>query len=353
MKKISTLLATAGLASLAMAQPTINQASFPAFGTTITSREVDGTGINPGPAGANQTWNFTAFPDTGDPVTLTYVNPSTTPFAAQFPTANYAFQGQVQESPGSTTYGYYKLDNSSFELLGSATSASGYDLVINFSNPLTQITFPASLGSSNSDTYESVANSSFPGNIFTSNGTYSYTIDAYGTLTSSSGTYNNVVRLKSRDISNDTSIISFLGNVDTTYTSYRTTNYEYMRVLPGATIAVWSISNDTSSTGLQTGSQLTVNHITQVSLTGVNEIQNPSVLATFPNPANDRVLFLLPQDARISLLDLSGRVVNMQEFSIQGGAMPVMEVSNLPAGTYLVKAEGKEYSATGKVIIVH
>ena len=131
------------------------------------------------------------------------------------------------------------------------------------------------------------------------------------------------------------------------------TDYEYMSVASGATVAVWSISNDTSTTSLQTGSQLSVNHITQDNPTGVNEILNPSALATFPNPANDRVLFLLPQDARISLLDLSGRIVHMQEFSIQGGAMPVMEVTKLPAGTYLVKAEGKEYSATGKVIIVH
>ena len=123
MKKIFTFLASAGLASLAMAQPTINQASFPAFGTSITSREVDGTGINPGPAGANQTWNFTAFPDTGAPVTGTYVNPSTTPFAAQFPTANYALQVQAEGNTSSTTYGYYKLDNSSFELLGNVTSA--------------------------------------------------------------------------------------------------------------------------------------------------------------------------------------------------------------------------------------
>ncbi len=348
MKKSLLTFCALGLFALgAMAQPTINLASVPGFGTTITTRDVDGTGINPGPAGANQTWNFTAYPDTGAPVSLTYVNPASTPFAVDFPNSNYAFESETID--GAINYGYYNLNASSFELLGNATvNADNTTQVISLSNPQTALSFPATLNSTNSDTYKvQFANELFS---IASTGTATYIADAYGTLTTSLGTYNNVLRLKRRNTSLDT-ISSPFG---TFYGTSSSTAYEYMRVAAGATLAAWTISYDTSQTDLG-GETISLNtrHTTGEFPAATEQANNAVNLGVFPNPASNQVLIMLTEDAIVSVFDLGGRAMLSQEFSLIGGSMPILNVSALPAGTYIAQAKGKTFSSSAKLIIVH
>jgi len=330
-----------------LAQPVLNLSGIPPFGSELTSSSVDGTGITLGSGGANQTWNFTAYPDTGAPVSFTYVDPSTTPFAADFPASNYAFESQVID--GSTNYGFYDLNAASFSILGNATlGADLSEQVISYSDPEKFITFPASFNSTSNDNYSL----SFQNDVFTINstGTSSYVVDAYGTLTTASGTYPNILRFKRRRVSTSSSITPF-GTFDT---ESQSTAYEYVRVANAATITVWSITYDTTQSAL-TGSTtaLNVNHTTGSNLTQLQAIQAPTFLSTYPNPASNTILFMLPQDAQVSVFDLSGRVVATQAFSLNGGAMPIMDVSSLPSGTYLVKAEGEDYAASAKIVVLH
>jgi len=348
MKKSLLSLCAFGLFALgAIAQPTINLGSVPGFGSTITSRDVDGTGINPGSAGANQTWNFTAYPDTGAPVSLTYVNPTTTPFAADFPNSNYAFESETID--GATNYGYYNLNASSFELLGNATdNGDNTTQVISLSNPQTALSFPATLNSTNSDTYKvQFANELFS---IVSTGTSSYIADGYGTLTTSSGTYSNVLRLKRRNASLDTISSPFA----TFYGTSSSTAYEYMRVAPGATLVAWSISYDTSQTNLG-GETISLNtrHTTGEFPASTDQANNALNLGVFPNPASEQVLFMLPNDARVALLDIGGRTVRAQDYSISDGALPLMNISDIPSGTYIVQASAKGYAAFGKLVVTH
>ena len=348
MKKSLLTSCTLGLFALgAMAQPTINLASVPGFGTTITTRDVDGTGINPGPAGANQTWNFTAYPDTGAPVSLTYVNPASTPFAVDFPNSNYAFESETID--GATNYGYYNLNASSFELLGNATAnGDNTTQVISLSNPQTALSFPATFNSTNSDTYKvEFANELFS---IASTGTSTYLADAYGTLTTSSGTYNNVLRLKRRNTSLDT-ISSPFGMF---YGTSSSTAYEYMRVAAGATLAAWTISYDTSQTDLG-GETISLNtrHTTGEFPAATEQANNAFNLGVFPNPASNQVLIMLTEDAIVSVFDLGGRAVLAQDFSLSGNKMPILDVSTLPSGTYITRATGKTLSSSAKLIIAH
>jgi hypothetical protein len=46
-------------------------------------------------------------------------------------------------------------------------------------------------------------------------------------------------------------------------------------------------------------------------------------------------------------------MVLTKSFTVLEGTMPVMDVSTLPAGTYFVKAYGKNYSSTGKIVVIH
>lgn len=348
MKKVVFYCFIVGLFGIeALAQPTINFGSIPNLGSTITSRDVDGTGINPGPSGANQNWNFTAYPDTGAIETLTYVSPAETPFAADFPTSNYAFQSETID--GATNYGFYNLNASTFELLGNATvNADNTTQVISLSNPQTALSFPTTLNSSNSDTY----NLTFENDVFSisSSGTSTYIADAYGTLTTSLGSYSNVLRLKRRNTSLDT-ISSLFG---TFYSSSNSTSYEYMRVAAGASYPVWTISYDTSVTVL-TGESISLNvkHTTGNFPALTEQAGSPGSLGIFPNPANEQVLFMLPHDARVTLLDIGGRIVRVQDYSLHGGALPLMNIADIASGTYLLQATGKGYTEFGKLIIAH
>ncbi len=348
MKKSILTSCTLGLFALgAMAQPTINLGSVPGFGSTITSRDVNGTGINPGPAGANQTWNFTAYPDTGAPVTLTYVNPTTTPFSADFLNSNYAFQSETID--GATNYGYYNLNVSTFELLGNGTvNSDNTTQVISLSNPQTALSFPTTLNSTNSDTYKvEFANELFS---IASTGTSTYLADAYGTLTTSSGTYSNVLRLKRRNATLDT-ISSPFG---TFYGTSSSTAYEYMRVATGATLVAWTISYDTSQTDLGGETiSLNVRHTTGEFPAATEQDKHSLNLGIFPNPASNQVLIMLPEAANVTVFDLGGRAVLTQDFSLSGNTMPILDVSALPSGTYITRAKGKTLSSSAKLIIAH
>lgn len=347
MKKILLQFVCCLSTGLLIAQPTLNQAGIPSFGSSITTRDVDGTGISPGPAGANQSWNFTAYPDTGAPVTLTYVNPATTPFTADFPNSNYAFQSETID--GATNYGYYNLTSSSFELLGNATTnADNTTQVISLSNPQTFLSFPAALNSTNSDTYALL----FANDVVSiaSTGNASYLVDAYGTLTTASGTYTNVLRLKRRSASLDT-ITAIFG---TFYSQSNSTRYEYLRVAPNASMSAWTISYDTTQSELGGETiELNVQHTTGEFPTGLEQINNATNLGIFPNPANNQVLIMLTEDAIVSVFDLGGRAVLTQDFSLSGNTMPILDVSALPSGTYITRATGKTLSSSAKLIIAH
>jgi hypothetical protein len=172
------LLVFSALSVSAFAQPVIsngNNIAAPGFSTPV-SYAIPASGV--GNAGANQTWDFSSLSFT--PVgTLNTIDPATSPFAASFPTSNYAYTL-------ATTYSYFQASSSKMEVLAySITSpGSGND----FSpNPRTVLKFPFSYNDTETDTWQKVGGS-------TNNVTITY--DGYGTLITPSATYSNVVRVK-------------------------------------------------------------------------------------------------------------------------------------------------------------
>src|SRR4051812_5433102 len=77
-------------------------------GDVYTIFYANGPTSNPGSSGTNQTWNFSNLNiDTNSAQTTIYVNPATTPYAANFPTANLAGKQGVDN------YFYYISTSSS------------------------------------------------------------------------------------------------------------------------------------------------------------------------------------------------------------------------------------------------
>ena len=340
----SYLLFAAGI----IAQPTINLSGMPELGTVIFSSSVNAAGISPGAAGANQTWNFTAYPDTGAVDSFTFVSPESTPFASTFPSATIAYANITDTTQ---VYGYIKASSAVLELVGAAFTDGSTQFNNIYTNPQTMYGFPGTYNSTLNDTYRSEAFLANFGATFVSTGTLNYVIDGYGTLVTSAGTYPNTLRIKKRDLSTDSTLTGFGDFVS----EGRNTTYEWVTVGPASTLGVWTISNDTTlgTMGQPDTYTQSVTH-TQGNFANVGiETMSPALLSIFPNPASEQVLFMLPNDARVALLDIGGRTVRVQDYSIADGALPLMNISDIPSGTYIVQASAKGYAAFGKLVVTH
>lgn len=92
----------------------------------------------------------------------------------------------------------------------------------------------------------------------------------------------------------------------------------------------------------------------KVSSTGVANVSNNAVVSVYPNPANNSIKVKATDvtDGRLSLYDLSGRVVTTLTTN---GTEQTIETSNYPAGAYFYRLTDKQGALlqTGKLIINH
>ncbi|MFN4234342.1 MAG: T9SS type A sorting domain-containing protein [Bacteroidia bacterium] len=195
-KFILTVLTLAGILiklNIVSAQITINDTHFLQIGSKVY-QVTDTLPVNPniGPAGPNQTWTFTNLNvHTFDSIEA--VNPASTPSGALFPTANIALKQQ-----GST---YIYLNNSPTEnnLLG--VTIPDFNVIFPYSNPEKILVYPTTYLTSFSDTSEGMITVAgqplgFPVDSVRYKQIRYRTslIDAYGSLTTDEGTFNNTIR---------------------------------------------------------------------------------------------------------------------------------------------------------------
>ncbi len=132
--------------------------------------------------GAGVTWNFSAVDMSATGIPLSFGPASQTPYAAQYPSAQYA-QG-IAFGPFQS-YDYLKITGNKLELFVEGVP----DEVNVFLNPQTILEFPLSLGNSFTDTYD------YGEGPLTMTVTYA----GNGTLQTSMGNYTNVVKLVNSD----------------------------------------------------------------------------------------------------------------------------------------------------------
>ena len=100
----------------ALSQVVVNLSGWPmSAGTAITYESADGVvPIDPGPAGADRTWNFSAI-TTELSIIGYYVDPATAPGGPDYPTATVC---QEIQAAGYSMYMFYRLDAAGMTLLG-------------------------------------------------------------------------------------------------------------------------------------------------------------------------------------------------------------------------------------------
>jgi hypothetical protein len=239
--------------------------------------------------GANQTWNVTSTPFTllG---TAVFGPAAGTPHAAEYPTATRAITSTVPGFP--VYYTYWRTSTTALELMGDGIG-SGLDDV--YTDPQQLLEFPFNYLGDFTDSYNVVDGNS---------GDVTWTYSGYGTLITSNGTFNNVVKVH---------------------------NDFYDRVVFWNKTPLYPILDiDFEGDGQ-----------VMVPAGGIGMAENTDglVLAAYPNPAANE-LFLSGREAGDSyqLTDAIGRTIGTATTIMAAGTTRI-DLSNVAPGSYLLRVQ--------------
>ncbi len=149
MRSIPTLLAVIIMVPT-LAQPVLNSTDMQAPGHSNYYRFFQNTVLpDTTVQGPNATWDCSGLlQDGGQPeITMTFIDPATTPNGSQYPTSNYAWW----EMP-SNVYRYFELTPTFMQRVGSYSTWA-----YTFADPQVEYVFPMTLGTTNTDTWWGVS----------------------------------------------------------------------------------------------------------------------------------------------------------------------------------------------------
>lgn len=326
----------------ALAQPTLTQANEAALGSAFTYIYVDTSNVNPGNGGINQTWNFSSVISSGLSQVDSWVDPGSTPYAANYPTATLV--QSVNNGTGNNIYQYHKLTSSATEVLGIASNLTGNPSIMIYSNPEIVRQIPATYNSTVNDSYSGSATVSVGPLTATTyrNGTYQYLVDGYGTLITPVGSYPSTLRFKVRQIFTD-SIVYTGSPLPPQILNHFSTTYFWASCSAGDKLYQFHIGYDTLITSTGTTYEKSVSYLE--SMTGLQEqgVFGISYAGVYPNPvsgtAHVKISNALGGDGLLVLYNAEGKEVMQYNTVIQPSDYFTWEFSTyeLPAGIYLAR----------------
>ncbi len=280
--------------------------------------------FDPGPAGANQSWDFsTITPTIFNSVDV--VSPGSTPFASDFPESNTAY--------------HYTGDNELYSYGEENTTERLHDGVgfntgdfIHYTDPVKSMEFPFSYTDSYIDSYYTSYTMS---NVEThEHGNVTVTADAWGSVSTPAGVYNNTLRVKSEYTYTDSMFI--MGNfISATTGSY--TDYDWYMATSHTSVISISVTADGTSVSYRSDG------------VGIDEqTSSLSHIHLYPNPATDKIdiEFTKPLEncTGIFVYNAKGKQVALFTKTVN---RYTADISSLSPGIYFVTA-GNSYA--GKFI---
>lgn len=318
------------------AQHTLTTEYFPSIGSEFTFRRTSTQGFQIPDGvltGNGYTWDYSSLPDTGSTLTIRYIDPASTPYTSNFPDANLALQ--IQKRDSLDHYTYFLSNSSGFITLGEVSEQQQVSAVITFYEPAVRLPdLPLEyMDSANGWTD---LNGQFAGNTTMD---YSYVYDGYGTLILPTGTFDQVVRLKTITNSKGYTIDQ----------SAETTRYSWLSAQGGHELLVFTEQIVTGFSPSRGSSFLYNMDATPVALAHGSFDQN--VMTVFPNPAvNNISLAGLPSGASIhvAIHNLSGQAVVSKTITTSNGVAG-LDLAGIASGLYLVQAQSDGKLFTAKV----
>lgn len=340
MKKV--LLSAFLFATLA-ANAQMTSANEPAIGETSNMFLCDSFTVNlDAIAGTGVTWDYTSLEGyAGEIRVVDVVDPTSTPYAASYPTSTKAFQ--VENAL--TTY---------FTSSASERASQGFhfyevtfgDVLATYANDeQIMLTYPFAYGNSAVDAYDGNVDYSyngFPVSETLIGNSYAW-IDGSGTLDLPNGvSLTNVIRYKSVDTAATT--VPLLGAAELIRTQYEYYDYADQNLpvfihttinlaLPGGGAPLASITM-----------VLSKHEANYLAIADINEF----TFNVFPNPATDKfsVKGNFSAEATGSIIDQSGRV--LETMNVQNGQS--INISDLATGSYFFAIEDNGFITTKTIV---
>lgn len=272
--------------------------------------------MDPGPAGAGQTWNFAAL-QTDATLTTTGLVPSAAPNGSAFTGATVAFDA------GSGAYLFLKTSATGLENVG----AYALSISLVYQDPEQIMKYPCNFNTTWTDTWSSnFTSGGFP---VARSGTSTGLADGTGTLITPYGTISNVLRVKLHQVYTDN-----IGGLMTV--NYDATNYYFYK--PGVHFALVQFNNLTSSAS----APQTYAAWLDESSVGIQEaLRNTIGLDLFPNPATDQVSVVFGSasgNITLEVTDGMGRMVDVEQLRSNGAiTRHELDLARLALGLYQVR----------------
>jgi hypothetical protein len=311
------------------AQIVLNSGDLPQVGDIQPLRRIDSTSTNPGPSGANQTWNFSSLSG-GYVDTNYYVLPSATPNGASFPMANICI---LREN--SNNYMYCSTGASGMKIVGFDDNPGAIDLdiegfefpILTYGNSITH-DFRARFNVVSATTYDAI----FVHHVSTA--------DGWGTIATPTGSIS-VIRVHTVETSYDSSYVSGTGSQLGTSTGYY---YRWYAKNLG-----WPVFEIAKGVMGEPNFERTM-FATTFNGTGINELKTTGA-TLYPNPCTSQLNIETQQslsNAILTIFTLTGETVFTQA-GCQGNLVQV-NLQTLPSGMYVCRITDADVSITASLI---
>jgi hypothetical protein len=331
-------------------QITINADDLMDAGDSVRLAAVDTLppGFEPGPAGPDQLWDFSAL--TMDSVyQVNFLDPANTPYASSFPASNIAAEGLVE-------YGWaYATKNSFlFQIDGAAGSYDMFeDVVAPFNPPEVMFSFPANYLDSMEQTSTIDVTIDSPEPLIDSIrlkvvSEISSKIDAWGEIITPEWT-GEVLRFRDERLAIDSAWIKTFGFwVYLESNSTFSVMYKYMGNDIGFPVLQFNVDESGTEYSL-------VSYMLDVGV-GQQElpVEDNFSFDIYPNPASTILNCYLDNgtDGELVIYDLTGRQLRRQVFTGIQKQFSI-DVSDFPAGMYHVIFRSDEQVHAVKKLLVH
>ena len=349
MKKI-TLLFISTLAVLPLfAQPVLNNDLNFAIGDTYNyDIYTDITNIDPSPGGADLVWDFgtltggTYIEGNGGSIC---VDPSTTPFADSTAVADADICIRNANNPDLSPYQYYECNNTSQNLIALGFHATNNNSYGAYTDRLTALEFPFSYGDSFDDTWDLLIYHIDDGYYYLRDSSIvTVEADAYGTITTPSGEFQNTLRVKrtTTDYSWYDLDGGGLGDPD----PYIEIQYDWFA--PNIKVPVMIMNDIDWLPGL------TVRYLVEHSFTFTTGITDRSDchLEIFPNPATDRVTIKTDKSFNsVSIYSITGQQLDVTTSQTGQPHQQTIDLSKYPTGIYFIEVGFEDGNAVKEKII--
>jgi hypothetical protein len=363
MKKLYALFSFLVIGAVtAVAQPTLTQTNFVhniGESTFYYLADTNTTTLNP-TMGPNVIFDYTTVDALGVSQTDFYVDPSTTPGAADFLTADYCEKTNL----GDTNFIYSRSNIDSLYTIGFIADITGFGVVTAKydADPETVMKFPFNYGDFYTDNYAGTFDVVYSGVPVSTNGQGTVTVaaDAWGRLDLPYATsFDSVIRIRRVEHAvTDTIFIPFPFNTEILPITIDAIVVSYYKPSHGKSPILSFIEGTYQQDGAVIASNKTIASQYPLLPTNINEYELSNSLNLYPNPTQNGQSVLSfnienTANAKVELLNNLGQTITQVYQGQVNAGLNKFEINTtkLSAGVYFVNLLLDNTKVTKKLIV--